>query len=51
MIVRDHANSRIERIGAAVERQQRLAVARVAHGEIAGHFFGVEHNAAAGRGR
>ena len=43
MVVRDHANAAVERVGAAVERQQRLAVARAAHGEIALHFGGVEH--------
>ena len=43
MIVRDHADAGIERVGAAVERQQTLAVARAPHGEIARHFFGVEH--------
>jgi hypothetical protein len=33
----------VERVGAAVERQQRLAVAGAAHGEIALHLRGVEH--------
>ena len=43
VIVGDHANAAVERVGAAVERQQGLAVARAAHGEIAPHFLGVEH--------
>ena len=43
VIVGDHADIAVERVGAAVERQQGLAVARAAHGEIALHFRGVEH--------
>ena len=51
VIVGDDADAAVERIGAAVERQQGLAVTRAAHGEIARHLFGVEHMQAAGRGR
>ena len=43
VFVRDHADARIERVGAAVERQQALAVAGPAHGEMALHLGGVEH--------
>ena len=43
VIVGDDADAAVERVGAAVERQQRLAVARAAHGEIALHLRGVEH--------
>ena len=43
VIVRDHAHAGVERVGTAVERKQRLAVAGAAHGEIALHFRGVEH--------
>ncbi len=43
MVIGNHANARIERVGAAVERQQRLAVARAAHGEIALHFRRIEY--------
>ncbi len=43
MLVRDHADRGIERVGAAVERQQAFAVFGAAHGEIAVHLPGVEH--------
>ncbi|MGY4300627.1 hypothetical protein ACVWXN_008722 [Bradyrhizobium sp. i1.4.4] len=43
VLVRDHADGGIEIVGAAVERQQRLAVAGAAHHEIALHLLGVEH--------
>ena len=41
----------VERVGAAVEREHLLAVARAADGEIALHLGGVEHVQRAGRGR
>ena len=43
MVVRDHAHRAVERVGAAIERQQRLAVASAAHHQIAFHLGRVEH--------
>ena len=43
VLVGDDADVRIERVGAAVQRQQGLAVARAPHGEVAPHLRGVEH--------
>ena len=48
VIVRDHAHAGIERIGAAIERQQRFAITGAAHGEIAAYLPGVEHVEGAG---
>ncbi len=42
-VVGDDADRVVERVGLAVERQQRLAGARAPHREIAAHFRGVEH--------
>ena len=41
--VGDDADCLVERVGLAVERQQRLAGARAAHRKIAAHFRGIEH--------
>ena len=43
LLVGDHAHALIERVGLAVERQQRLAVAGAPDGEMAMHLGGVEH--------
>ena len=43
VVVGDHAHGVVERVGLAVERQQRLAVLGAAHDEIALHLRGVEH--------
>ena len=43
VIVSDDADVAVERIRPAVERQQRLAVARAAHEQIAPHLRGIEH--------
>ena len=43
VLVRDHADRGIERVGAPIERQQALAFLGAAHGEIAVHLPGVEH--------
>ncbi len=51
VIVRDDADAAVERVGAAVERQQALAFAGAAHGEIALHLLRRRTHAAAGRGR
>ena len=41
-LVGDHRHAVVERVGLAVERQDRLAGSREAHGEIAGELVGVE---------
>ena len=43
VFVGDDADRVVERIGFAVEREQRLAGARPAHREIAPHLGGIEH--------
>ena len=43
VVVGDDAHRVVERVGLAVERQQRLARPRAAHREIAVHLRGVEH--------
>ena len=43
LLIGDDAHAVVERVGLAVERQQRFAVVRAAHGEIAAHLGGVEH--------
>ncbi len=43
LVVGDDADRVVERVGLAVERQQRFAVPGAAHREIAVHFRGIEH--------
>ena len=43
LVVGDDADRVVERVGLAVEREQRLAGARAAHREIAPHLGGIEH--------
>src|SRR5699024_11990991 len=43
VLVRDHADIAVERVGAAVKREQRLAVFGAADREVARHLLGVEH--------
>ena len=43
VVVGDHADAAVERVGAAVQRFERLAVAGAAHGEIAFDLRRVEH--------
>ena len=43
VVVGDHAHRVVERVGLAVEREQRFAFLGAAHDEIALHLLGVEH--------
>src|SRR5665213_1549524 len=43
VIVRDHADIAIKRVGSPVEGQQRLGVARAPYGEVALDLGGIEH--------
>ena len=43
VIVGDDADPVVERVGASIEREQRLAVAGAAHGEVTLDLLGVEH--------
>ena len=43
LVVGDDGNAGIERVGLAVERQDLLAVAGLAHHQVAGDLLGIEH--------